>query len=192
VIAVFAGCGGGSSDSSSSDSSSTGTTAKKTASTGDSGSKSESKSDSGSNSESDSSSESDESESGKSPPKRESFTIVKGTPNPPKVVVPPGPPPKNLVVKDIKVGTLNEVKPKDRLRVNYIGVNYKTGKPFEVNWGKKPLPFIFTWGVGEVIEGWEKGLKGMKVGGVRELIVPSKMAYDTGTLLYVIELLQNE
>lgn len=122
----------------------------------------------------------------------ESVTVVKGTAKPPKVVVPSGPPPKELVIKDLKKGTLDEVKPKQRLRVNYIGVTYRTGKPFEVNWGKKPLPFIFTYGVGEVIEGWEQGLKGMRVGGRRELIVPSKMAYNTGALVYVIELLQNE
>lgn len=126
------------------------------------------------------------------PAPHESVTVVKGTAKPPKVVVPSGPPPKELVIKDLKKGTLDEVKPKQRLRVNYIGVTYKTGKPFEVNWGKKPLPFIFTYGVGEVIEGWEQGLKGMRVGGRRELIVPSKMAYNTGALVYVIELLQNE
>lgn len=126
------------------------------------------------------------------PAPHESFTVVKGTAKPPKVVVPSGPPPTELVVRDLKKGTLDEVKPKQRLRVNYIGVTHKTGKPFEVNWGKKPLPFIFTYGVGEVIEGWERGLKGMRVGGRRELIVPSKMAYNTGALVYVIELLQNE
>jgi peptidylprolyl isomerase len=43
-----------------------------------------------------------------------------------------------------------------------------------------------------VVEGWEESLRGMRVGGRRELIVPSKLAYGTGTLIYVIDLLKVE
>lgn len=184
ALAVLGGCGSSSSSSDSSQSSSAASTTEASSGSGKS---------SGGGSEESSGGKSSGEDAGKAASKpRESFTVVKGTAKPPKVVVPSGPPPKELVIKDLKKGTLDEVKPKQRLRVNYIGVTYKTGKPFEVNWGKKPLPFIFTYGVGEVIEGWEQGLKGMRVGGRRELIVPSKMAYNTGALVYVIELLQNE
>jgi FKBP-type peptidyl-prolyl cis-trans isomerase len=189
---VLGGCGSSSSSSDSSHSSSAANTTEASSGSGkNSGGGSEKSS--GEGSEKSSGEESSGEDAGKAASEpHESVTVVKGTAKPPKVVVPSGPPPKELVIKDLKKGTLDEVKPKQRLRVNYIGVTYKTGKPFEVNWGKKPLPFIFTYGVGEVIEGWERGLKGMRVGGRRELIVPSKMAYNTGALVYVIELLQNE
>ncbi len=122
---------------------------------------------------------------------------VDGTPAPPKVVVPPGPPPGNLVVKVLKKG-VGDMRAKwgQRLTVLFVGVNYKTKDRFEVKWGKDPLPpgssFSFTFGSGEVRDGWETGLKGMKLGSRRELILPSRLAYGTGTLLYVVELIAIE
>ena len=47
-------------------------------------------------------------------------------------------------------------------------------------------------GSGEVRDGWETGLKGMRVGGRRELILPSMLAYGTGALIYIVELLAIE
>jgi FKBP-type peptidyl-prolyl cis-trans isomerase len=118
-------------------------------------------------------------------------TEASGAATAPKVRVPPGPPPTKLIVKDLKKGSGPPLESGQRIRINYIGVTYKTGKPFEVKWGKTG-PFTFNYGSGELIEGWEIGLKGMKVGGRRELIVPSKLAYDSGALVYVIELIANE
>lgn len=109
----------------------------------------------------------------------------------PKVTVPPGPPPKNLVVRQLKKGFGTLAKWGDRLGVQYVGVNYKTHKEFEVFWGKTG-PFFFNFGSGEVRDGWEIGLKGIRVGGRRELILPSRLAYGTGALVYVVELLSIE
>jgi FKBP-type peptidyl-prolyl cis-trans isomerase len=119
------------------------------------------------------------------------LTEVAGTKTPPRVQVPQGPPPKKLVVNDLKKGPGAVVAPGKIIRTQFIGVNYKTGKLFEIDWGKTGT-FSFTFGSGEAIDGWEIGLKGMKVGGRRELIVPSKLAYNTGPLVYVMELIAIE
>jgi peptidylprolyl isomerase len=119
---------------------------------------------------------------------------VDGTPAPPKVTVPSGPPPRNLVVKVLKKGVGNiRAKWGQRLTVHFVGFNYKTKEPFEVFWGKNNNDvFSFTFGSGEVRDGWETGLKGMRLGGQRELILPSRLAYGTGPLLYVVELVAIE
>jgi peptidylprolyl isomerase len=106
----------------------------------------------------------------------------------PEVQVPSGPPPKELVIEDLEEGSGAEVKAGDDIVVDYVGVNYRTGEKFESTW-ERPEPGAFTMGTGELIKGWEEGLKGMKVGGRRELIIPSRLAYEkTGTLIYVIDL----
>ena len=78
-----------------------------------------------------------------------------------------------------------------RLTVHLVGVNSKTREQFEALWRKHDV-FDFTFGSGEVLQGWGIGLTGMKVGGHRELILPSRLAYGTGALLYVVELLTVE
>lgn len=115
----------------------------------------------------------------------------------PKVVPPKGPKPKNLVVKDLEVGTGPEAKAGDELTVQYVGVGYESGTQFDSSWEKEP--FTFTLGEGKLIKGWEEGLEGMKVGGRRELITPPDYAYGpegsgniapNATLVFVIDLLK--
>jgi peptidylprolyl isomerase len=105
----------------------------------------------------------------------------------PEIKVPDEPPPKELVVKDLEKGSGPAVGEGDEIVVEYVAVNYKTGKPAETVWGK---PTTFTVGSGELIKGWERGIRGMKVGGRRELIIPSKLAFGKGTLIYVVDLLE--
>jgi FKBP-type peptidyl-prolyl cis-trans isomerase len=115
----------------------------------------------------------------------------------PKVTVPNGAPPKSLVVKDIEKGTGAEVQEGDVLKVNYVGVNYKSGEEFEASWDRGE-PIAFPLGEHVVIPGWERGLKGMKVGGRRELIIPPDLAYGSAgspptippneTLIFVLDL----
>lgn len=109
----------------------------------------------------------------------------------PTIRVPPGLPPKNLVVKELKKGSGPGARHGQRLTVRHVGVNYKTGEEFEVFWGPGST-FSFNFGSGEVRKGWETGLKGMKVGGRRELILPSRLAYGTGALIYIVELVEIE
>jgi peptidylprolyl isomerase len=115
----------------------------------------------------------------------------------PKVTVPKGAPPKKLEVKDLEEGTGATAKAGDYVTVNYVGVNYKSGKEFDASWDRGE-PFSFGLGAGEVIPGWDQGVEGMKVGGRRELIIPPSLGYGaTGsppaippneTLVFVVDL----
>lgn len=116
----------------------------------------------------------------------------------PKVTVPSGPAPTKLVTKDLIVGTGAEAKAGQTVSVNYVGVLYKGGKEFDASW-KRSEPFSFALGKGQVIPGWDQGVAGMKVGGRRELIIPSELAYGAkgspptippnAPLVFVVDLL---
>ena len=110
---------------------------------------------------------------------------------PPKVYVPPGPPPTHTIVKDLKKGWGPVVRPHSRLALHFIGVDYRSHKPFETRWDLKN-PFVFEFDHGLELQGWEEGLPGMKVGGRRKLIVPSNLAYKVGAVVYIIDLLAAE
>jgi FKBP-type peptidyl-prolyl cis-trans isomerase len=114
----------------------------------------------------------------------------------PTVKVPKGAPPQKLVIKDLEEGSGPEAKPGDEVTVHYVGVNYKTGKQFDASWDRGE-PFTFMLGEGLVVEGWEKGIPGMKPGGRRELIIPPEMGYGYSriegippgsTLVFVVDL----
>jgi peptidylprolyl isomerase len=115
----------------------------------------------------------------------------------PKPHVPSGPPPKKLVIEDKKTGSGPVAEAGDQISVHYVGVLYKTKKPFAANVGKEE-PFSFKLGGQEVIKGWEKGIVGMRVRGQRVLIIPPGLAYGSeghypipsnSTLVFLIELL---
>jgi peptidylprolyl isomerase len=116
----------------------------------------------------------------------------------PKVSVEKGAkPPQELVSKELVEGSGEEAKRGDEISVQYVGVDYKTGKEFDSSWSRSE-PFSFTLGKSEVIPGWDQGLEGMKVGGRRELIIPPELGYGKAgsppaippneTLVFVIDL----
>jgi peptidylprolyl isomerase len=116
----------------------------------------------------------------------------------PKVTPPTGPAPSELEKKDLIVGTGKQAYAGDTVTVNYVGVLYEGGKEFDASWKRKE-PFQFKLGSGQVIPGWDQGVRGMKVGGRRELVIPAELAYGkTGSpptippnapLVFVIDLL---
>jgi peptidylprolyl isomerase len=118
-------------------------------------------------------------------------------PNGPTVKLPTGPAPTNLVVKDLKTGTGPAAKPGDQVSVQYIGVLYDTGSKFDSSYDHGQ-PFSFKLGGGQVIQGWDQGVAGMKAGGLRELTIPPGLAYGAqgqpptippnATLVFVIDL----
>jgi peptidylprolyl isomerase len=115
----------------------------------------------------------------------------------PKIEVPSGPPPKELQSEDLIEGDGTEAKAGDEVTVQYVLVDYKSGKEIEASWDRGE-PFTFTLGTGGVIAGWDQGVEGMKVGGRRELTIPPQLAYGSersgpiapnSTLIFVIDLL---
>ena len=94
----------------------------------------------------------------------------------PTITVPKGAAPKHLVIKDLIRGTGKEATKTSTVTVQYVGVLYKNGKQFDASWDRGQ-PFTTQLGQGSVIKGWDEGIPGMKVGGRRELIIPSNLAY---------------
>lgn len=120
----------------------------------------------------------------------------------PEVRIPSRPPPKTLVVNDRRIGTGKVARVGDELSVEYVAYNYRTGKEFHQetrHWGHDE-PAVFELGVGEAVYGWDPGLRGMKIGGLRELTIPPRLAYGFGispagvrpndTVIFVVELLE--
>lgn len=96
----------------------------------------------------------------------------------------PVPPPTTLETIDVQVGSGAEATPGKAVSMHYTGWLYHPGK--KNHHGKKfdssrshGGPFEFTLGNGEVIEGWERGVAGMKVGGRRTLIIPPDLGYGS-------------
>ncbi len=116
----------------------------------------------------------------------------------PEVTVPEGKAPKKLVIEDIEEGTGAAAEPGQTVDVHYVGVSYLNGRQFDASWDRGE-PFSFQLGAGSVIQGWDRGVAGMKVGGRRQLVIPPRLAYGpqgsppaigpNETLVFVIDLL---
>jgi peptidylprolyl isomerase len=88
-----------------------------------------------------------------------------------------GSPPKTLKVEDLIEGKGQAAKSGDKVSVRYVGVLYDNNKEFDSSWKRGKAPFQLTLGQGQVIQGWDRGLIGMKVGGRRRLTIPPDLAY---------------
>ena len=77
---------------------------------------------------------------------------------------------------DLEVGTGAEAQPNDTITAHYTGALAKNGIIIESShdYGNPA-----TFGLNQVIQGWQKGVPGMKVGGMRRLIIPSELAYGS-------------
>ena len=106
-----------------------------------------------------------------------------------------------LIVEELIVGDGDEAQDYSKVVVNYTGT-LEDGSIFDSTLKPGREPFTFTLGVGSVIEGWDLGVKGMKVGGKRKLTIPADLGYgDKGagnvippgaTLIFEVELLEVE
>jgi FKBP-type peptidyl-prolyl cis-trans isomerase FkpA len=91
--------------------------------------------------------------------------------------------PATLTTTDISIGTGAEAVLGKTVKVNYTGWLYNTtvanlkGTQFDtsIGAGKSPLPF--TIGAGQVIPGFDQGVRGMKVGGKRTILIPAALGY---------------
>jgi peptidylprolyl isomerase len=110
------------------------------------------------------------------PPPPKASSNLKDTKSKPIIPKPTGAPPAKLVVRDIVPGTGKPAKKGDKLSLQYVGVTFADGQEFDNSWDKG-TPFQLQLGKDPVIQGWTQGLVGIKPGGRRELIIPSKLAY---------------
>jgi peptidylprolyl isomerase len=116
----------------------------------------------------------------------------------PEIPKPTGSPPRRLQIEDIVRGKGRPARKGDRLTVQNVGVLFSTGTEFDASWDRGQ-PFT-TEIPGQVIEGWNRGLLGMRKGGRRKLTVPPQLAYGpqgfppnigpNETLVFVIDLVQ--
>ena len=99
-------------------------------------------------------------------------------------------------IEDVTVGEGALATEGSVISVHYVGT-LEDGTQFDSS-RDRGMPFEFTLGAGQVIEGWDKGFAGMKVGGVRKLTIPAEMGYGergagsippNSTLLFEVELL---
>jgi peptidylprolyl isomerase len=94
----------------------------------------------------------------------------------PVIEKPTGEPPRKLVKEDIVKGTGPAAKAGDTVVVHYVGLNFSNGLEFDASWDAGQ-PFPVQLGAGSVIEGWEKGLVGIRQGGRRKLTIPPELGY---------------
>ncbi|MCA9789288.1 MAG: FKBP-type peptidyl-prolyl cis-trans isomerase [Cyanobacteria bacterium HKST-UBA05] len=84
--------------------------------------------------------------------------------------------PSGLGIQDVAVGQGEEARPGQRVSVHYRGTLLSDGSEFDSSL-KRHEPFSFNLGAGEVIQGWDEGVAGMRIGGKRVLYVPAGLAY---------------
>ena len=94
----------------------------------------------------------------------------------PFVDMPEGDDPSELGIEDLVVGDGDEAVPGRNVSVHYVGVSFHTGEQFDASWDRGQ-PFEFRLGQGQVIQGCDRGVAGMRVGGRRQLTIPSALAY---------------
>lgn len=85
--------------------------------------------------------------------------------------------PGGVYYRDIELGNGPVIKARDDLKVHYTGW-LTNGVQFDANTNDQP-PLTVPFGRGRVIKGWDEGLVGMRVGGRRQLIVPSELGYGS-------------
>ena len=104
-----------------------------------------------------------------------------------------------LEIEDMEVGTGIEAANGDRVTVHYTGWLID-GTKFDSSIDRGQ-PFVFSLGAGQVIQGWDRGVRGMQVGGVRKLTIPPELAYGdrpvggglipaNSTLVFEVKLLE--
>lgn len=113
----------------------------------------------------------------------------------PEIEFSDGPAPTELVIEDLIVGEGPEATPGAQVEVHYVGVEYDTGEEFDSSWNRgESIEFPLR----GLIQGWQDGIPGMRVGGRRKLTIPPHLAYGPAggghrlsgkTLIFVIDLL---
>jgi peptidylprolyl isomerase len=117
----------------------------------------------------------------------------------PEVDVPAGQDPSyQLELDDLAVGGGAEATKGKVVEVHYVGVSWSNGQQFDASWDRGDT-FKFKLGKGQVIQGWDQGVAGMKVGGRRRITIPPMLGYGKRgappvigpdeTLVFVVDLI---
>lgn len=124
------------------------------------------------------------------------FPVVEGAiGHAPTIIQPKGTPPQSLEIEDLVLGSGDRVAPTSTVTVHYLLMAWKTGAIIDSSWSRGAPS---TFGLNQVIPGWQQGMPGMKVGGRRELLIPPSLGYgDMGsgpvgpkeTLIFVVDLI---
>jgi peptidylprolyl isomerase len=101
-------------------------------------------------------------------------------------------------IDDIVVGDGEEAASGHIVEVHYVGVAWSDGRQFDASWDRGDT-FKFGLGKGQVIQGWDDGVAGMKVGGRRRITIPPMLGYGKRgagsaigpdeTLIFVVDLI---
>ena len=115
----------------------------------------------------------------------------------PVVTVPKGIAPQELETIDLIEGEGIDAEAGHTVFLHYVGISWSSGREFDSSWKRNEL-FDFTIGAGGVIGGWDQGVRGMKQGGRRKLLIPPRLAYGkrgaggvigpNETLIFVVDL----
>lgn len=132
----------------------------------------------------------------KKPSSQENLTSS-STANPTSMPILPTSQVTELKIEDITVGTGREAKAGDTVVMNYLGT-LEDGSKFDSSYDRNQT-FETKIGVGQVIQGWDQGVPGMKIGGKRKLTIPYQLAYGENgipgaipakaTLIFEVELI---
>jgi FKBP-type peptidyl-prolyl cis-trans isomerase len=103
----------------------------------------------------------------------------------------------DLGIEDVRVGVGAEAKAGTTVTVHYVGT-LTDGRKFDSS-RDRGQGFTFRLGAGQVIKGWDQGVAGMRIGGIRKLTIPPELGYGArgyppvippnATLLFEVELL---
>lgn len=113
----------------------------------------------------------------------------------PTISAPVGNPPAELVTEDVITGTGKAAVADSTLTVHYTLMAWSTGQIVESSWAGEPA----TFGLNQVITGWQQGIPGMKEGGRRLLVIPPSLGYGEAgggpigpneTLIFVVDLIK--
>lgn len=115
----------------------------------------------------------------------------------PSISVPAGDAPTDLIIDDEVVGDGPEAVDGAQVSVDYVGVSWSTGQEFDASWNRGDT-LAFTIGAGHVIQGWDQGVAGMRVGGRRTITIPPHLGYGAAgaggviapneTLIFTVDL----
>ena len=115
----------------------------------------------------------------------------------PEVEIPEGEPPAGLQIEDLVEGGGQPARAGEQVSVHYVGVAWSTQAQFDASWDRGEA-FEFGLGAGQVIQGWDQGVVGMRVGGRRRLTIPPDLGYGPRgaggvikggeTLVFVVDL----